>query len=248
MNRLQTELHRLYLPVGDGAALVDAAGLARALVMEMTRPPDWTVLGRVWHGVQHDLGMPAPGIAVSGEDALQLWFSLAVAVPVALGRAFLEAVRDRYLAEVDPVRVRLWPASGDTQVRLVPQRHEPSGNWSAFVASDLAPVFADAPYLDLPPSEEGQASLLGGLAVTPAEVFEAAERRLGLAPVAPMPMRVAAPAPATLAPPPPASPVEDPRHFLQRVMGDESVELRWRIEAAKALLPHAAEHRLQREE
>ena len=42
--------------------------------------------------------------------------------------------------------------------------------------------------------------------------------------------------------------VEDPRHFLQRVMGDESVELQRRIEAAKALLPHRAEHRFHREE
>ena len=256
MNRLQAELHRLYLPAGSDEAVPTAlavtSGRVRALVMEMTRPPDWALLGRVWHGVQHEFGLPAPGIAVSGEDALQLWFSLAAAIPVAQAHAWLEALQVRFLAEVDPRRVRLWPtraAADAAPMRVVPQRQEASGNWSAFVAQDLAPVFADAPYLDMPPNEEGQATLLAGLAVTPMDVFEAASKRMGLAapvPVKTVPPRAVEVGSALIAPPPPAA--EDPRHFLQRVMSDETVQLALRIEAAKALLQHAGEHRLHRDE
>ena len=99
MNRLHTELHRLYLPPavaaaavdggsasGDspaGADLVDADGQVRAMVLELARPADWATLSAVWAGVQADLHLPAPAIAASGLDGIQLWFSLAQAVPVA---------------------------------------------------------------------------------------------------------------------------------------------------------------------
>ena len=71
MNRLQSELHRLYLPRSSAQAendprsspLIDREGRVRALVMELTRPASWELLSRVWQGVQAELELPAPAIA-----------------------------------------------------------------------------------------------------------------------------------------------------------------------------------------
>jgi len=87
------------------------------------------------------------------------------------------------------------------------------------VAPDLAPVFAEEPWLDTPPGEEGQADLLARLqsiksAALPGPAAAAAAG--------------ATPAPATNS---------DPKRFLLEVMNDASVPLALRIEAAKALLP-----------
>lgn len=252
MNRLQSELHRLYLVPPQArsdeptppSAMVDDAGRVRALVMELTRPPSWEVLSAVWQGVQAELELPAPAIAVSGTDGLQLWFSLAEAVPAAQGHAFLDSLRARFLPEVDPGRVRLMPAADASAQR--PESHarpvpalQASGNWSAFLAQDLAPVFAETPWLDLPPNEEGQAALLRGLATTTPAAFDAALRRLASAapaspPSASTPLGgdVLPPAAPTIA----AQAAEDATRFLQRVVNDDSVALALRIEAAKALL------------
>ncbi|RYY82100.1 MAG: hypothetical protein EOO24_40970 [Comamonadaceae bacterium] len=187
MNKLATELQRLFvLPSGTDApsAPVDAQGRVRALVFELTRGPDWDVLGRVWRGVQTELDLPAPGIAVSGVDALQLWFSLAQPVPAARAQAFLQGLRQRFLADVDARRVRLWPVADATAQPLqghaapVPALQD-SGNWSAFVAPDLVPVFGDTPWLDIPPNEEGQAHLLRVLVPIQPVDFEAALTALG---------------------------------------------------------------------
>ena len=97
--RLQSERDRLYRAEDDGRV--------RALVLALARPADWAALGRVWQGVQTDLGWPAPGIAVSGTDACQLWFSLAEPVPPAEAHALLEHLRTRYLADIPPHRVEL---------------------------------------------------------------------------------------------------------------------------------------------
>ncbi len=242
MNRLQSELHRLYLPrpqahAGTDAqpsALIDASGSVRAMVMALTRPPDWEVLSRVWHGVQAELELPAPAIAVSGTDGLQLWFSLAEPIAVAQAHAFLESLRLRFLCEVDASRVHLMPApdvSTPCHAALVPALQEETGNWSAFVAPDLAPVFADTPWLDIPPSEEGQATLLRGLATMKPAVFDAASKRL-----APRAHQPAATAAVTTVAVMTGAAGEDPKRFLTQVMNDESVPLTLRIEAAKALL------------
>jgi len=105
-----------------------------------------------------------------------------------------------------------------------------TGNWSAFVAADLAPVFVDTPWLDIPPNEEGQATLLRGLATIKPALFDEALERL-----APVPSRIDAP--RTLERPETAD--QDPRRFLLRVMNDDNVALALRIEAAKALLQHS---------
>lgn len=255
MNKLRSELQRLYfLPLPADAASTAPAVLSgaddqvRALVMELRRAPDWELLARVWQGVQAELELPAPAIAVSGTDAMQLWFSLAEPVPAAQGQAFLQALRQRFLPEVDARRLRLLPDGAPLRhADLVPAPQD-SGNWSAFVAPDLAPVFGDTPWLDIPPNEEGQAGLLRGLASMPRAAFEAALQALAAATpdAAALPPAVAAvatPAPVAAQPAPgPATAALRPQHaaeaarFLRSVMDDETVPLALRIEAAKALL------------
>lgn len=217
MSRLAAELHRLYPPA--------AAGFTRVLCLEVAAPADWAVLGAVWRGVQTDLGLPAAAIAVSGTEGLQLWFSLQQ--PVGIGRAadFLAAVQARYLQDLAPARVRV---RVDGHAPTIPAQHPASGNWSAFVAPDLAPVFADTPWLDIEPGADGQADLLARLTPILPAAFDAAWQAL---------QPTAAPA----APPPPATQARsdvDPRTFLQQVLNDPTAPLALRVEAAKALLPH----------
>jgi hypothetical protein len=214
MNRLTSELNRLYLCADPGHV--------RALLLELARPADWDALGAVWRGVQADLQLPAPGIAVSGTDGLQLWFSLQQ--PVAAGHAtdFLARLQARYLGGIAPARVRMTASAG---VPPIPAQDAASGNWSAFVAPDLAPVFADTPWLDIPPSADGQADLLARLHSIKPAAFDAAMQAL-------QPLTPAAPAHEG------ATDI-DPRRFLQRVLNDETVDLALRIEAAKALLGRA---------
>jgi len=226
MNRLQSELHRLYLPL-PGAA---APGGVRALVMGLAKPPSWESLARVWRGAQSELGLPAPAIAVSGSDALQLWFSLAQPVTLDLGQRFLEGLRLRYLPELEPGRFGL--LAGPEAAAMHPAQEPATGNWSAFVAPDLAPIFDDTPWLDIPPNEEGQATLLQGLATIQADEFQAA-----LAKLSPSASAVAGVAPQVSEPRPAEA---DPQRFLLRVMNDDSVAMALRIEAAKALLPYPA--------
>lgn len=218
MARLQTEFERLYgTPAGEGDAPV------RALVLELARPAEWPPMARLWQGVQADLGWPAPAIAVNGVDGYQLWFSLAQALPASDARALLDHLRQRYLADLPPDRLRL-PSGPAVQV---PRLVAPDA-WSAFVSSDLAAVFADTPWLDLPPGEDAQADLLGRLACTPAA--DVARVRV----VPPAPPSVSTPPPETAGTP--ATDDTQARQFLLGVVHDTSVGLALRIEAAKALL------------
>ena len=218
--RLQAERARLYRAEPDGRV--------RALVLALARPADWAVLGRMWQGVQAELGWPAPGIAVSGTDACQLWFSLAEPVTPAEAHALLAHLRARYLADVPAHRVTLWPSADGAQLApTVPAPHpERDGGevWSAYVAPDLAPVFAETPWLDIPPRAEGQAELLSRLTPISAAEYQAARP-------------VAAPAPAAGPTLSGEAPVfDDPRAFLRHVMNDAGVDMALRIEAARALL------------
>ncbi len=234
MGRLHTELSRLYLcPPAEGGNTVDESrlfdthGLTRALVLGLARPADWDAMSRVWQGVQADLELPAPAIAVCGDDGYQLWFSLAQPVTVAQAQVFLELLRLRYLSAVAPGRITLSPSQAG-HTRLVPALQADSGQWSAFVSSDLAAVFADDPSLDLPPGEDNQADLLSRLkCIKPAELQAALERWL---PEETLPPASAPSAETRLTP-------KDPRSFLLAVMNDPAVPMALRIEAAKALLP-----------
>jgi hypothetical protein len=246
MNRLQSELNRLYLTGSADTPSphpIDAQGRVRAMVMELTQPADWDVLSRVWHGVQSELELPAPGIAVSGTDGLQLWFSLAEPITPPQAQAFLEALRARFLPDIGSTRVRLMPAAssgphGTLHAPLVPALQALTGNWSAFVAADLAGVFAESPWLDMAPNDEGQANLLRGLETMKQTSFDAASKRLAAPTVRPS-AGASEPTAATPERSGAATPDADPKRFLIKIMNDETVALALRIEAAKALLPYA---------
>ena len=260
MNRLQTELQRLYLPpdsqseshgpAGDEIGLVGADGQVRAMVVDVARQAGWDGVAALWKSVQGDLELPAPAIAVSGIDGFQVWFSLSEPVPLAQALDFLESLRLRYLGAIASKHLVMKPAAEDLaprqaqHVRMVPALQIDTGRWSAFVAPGLASLFAEEPWLDLPPSPDAQAKLLCRLeSIKPAD-FQQALRQLR--PTDAPATRDAGSAPADTAvgsharlaaAQAPSDDDLDPRRFLLGVMRDPAIELRLRIEAAKALLP-----------
>lgn len=258
MNRLEAELQRLYLSQ-DGQGLSPRVerlrspapqGRTRALVLGLTGPGAWERLAGAWHGVQADLQLTAPGIAINGSDGYQLWFSVAEPVPEARAKAFLSALRARYLAGVAAERVRMLPAgeAAQQECRIPPFEADP-GRWSAFVAPDLAALFTDEPWLDVAPGADAQAELLSRLrSMKPTELEHALER-LGqvAAPQAAPASAAAQRAQAAQAAQPalpgpdggPAAQHQDPKAFLLAVMNDPAVALPLRIDAAKALLPYS---------
>ena len=252
MDRLQGQRQRLFGDVsvfdGPAAPTVDAQGRTRTLVLGLARPADWTALGRVWQGVQQDAGLPAPAIAVSGQDALQLWFALAQPVAAADGAAWLAKLCQTYLADVPMARLQAWPQP-DTQVQHG-WRHAPhwpgqpvgEERWSAFIAPDLAPVFEAEPWLDVAPGADGQADLLARLHTVPAQdvappkpahAGHATPASLLDSPAGHAGTLGSAPAVPTL-----VGPFRDAAQFLWAVVNDSGVPLAWRIDAAKALLAH----------
>ena len=116
-------------------------------------------------------------------------------------------------------------ADAAPHIVAVPPAQVAPGCWSAFVAQDLAALFAEEHWLDLAPPPDAQADLLSRLhGMTSADWQRALERL--------------APAGAPDAPSTPPAQHQDPRGFLLAVMNDRAVELPLRIEAAKALLPY----------
>jgi len=236
MSRLQRELERLYGLGAPGAHT--PASAPRALVLEVARPADWTAIGAVWQGVQSDLALPAPAIAVNGQDGYQLWFSLSEPLPPAEGAAFLDGLQQRYLSEVAPKRMSCWTCRVESQPAwpTTPRPLPGDDHWSAFVAPDLAPIFATEPWLDFPPGDDAQADILQGL-----RSIALADFRSALAHFTPLTDTVRHPPAATeslFANDAMASNTLGPREFLHRVMNDPNTPLALRIEAAKALLSH----------
>uniref|UniRef100_UPI000C323FE5 hypothetical protein n=1 Tax=Macromonas nakdongensis TaxID=1843082 RepID=UPI000C323FE5 len=247
MDRLHTELQRLYhAPAADaGNPLLAPDGRTRAVVLELAQPPGWAALAAVWHGVQDELELPAPAIAVSGTDAYQLWFALAEAVTLPDAQAFLDTVVRRWLPQVPATRLRRWPTLADGGIHhtpAVPCRHGATGHWSAFVAPGLASLFEDDPWLDTPPSADAQADLLSRLRPIAPAAFRSlcqrpatAERPLEAAtdPAAANDPVTPATAGHSVAPGAPG-----PRAFLLALMNDPTAPLPLRLDAAKALLPY----------
>ncbi len=241
MTTLQAEWRRLYLPEQTAALppadetppLITADGQVRAMVLELARPADWAVLSTVWQRVQTELELPAPGIAITGKDGYQLWFSLAEQAPLAQVQQFLESIRLRYMGEIAPQRIRLLPSATE-HAQMVPALQSDTGMWSAFVAPDLAAIFADSPGLDVCPSPEAQAKVLSALASIKPTVFTNVMRRF--APTAAL-RAGATPNHQNQGPTGVSGQSTVPRRFLQDVMNDPNVAMQLRIEAAKALLP-----------
>jgi hypothetical protein len=216
VTRLTTELLRLYGPfAAEAAPLAGTPSRVRAFALGTRRPAtSWPTLAPVWHAVQSDLALPAPGIAVDGHGGFQLCFSLAAAVSLDEAHAFLDALLQAHVGKAEREgleRLMAWdPTPREVQI----------GQWSAFVARDLAPVFEDTPWLDIEPSAEGQAELLSALSSIPLADFHAALARCR---------------PPDVVPLPPGQPLS-PREFLLSVMNDASAPLALRVDAAKALL------------
>ncbi|MEY4763697.1 MAG: hypothetical protein RI907_370 [Pseudomonadota bacterium] len=268
MSHLNAELQRLFLfepvPETGQAALVDAQGRVRAMVIELARPARWAELAQVWRGVQSELDWPAPAIAVNGVDGYQLWFPLAVPLTAAQAAACLQTICKRCLPGVGSERLRLWPAevggpAGEPPV-LPPARHQAEGGdevWAAFVAPDLAPVFEDTPWLDMPPGQDGQTGLLARVKTLGAadlqhawqswQIGASSQAQRGATSTATTATSTASsssaePAAQVVGASPELSASAshtDPRRFLLAVMNDPNQPMRWRIEAAKALMPAA---------
>lgn len=261
MDRLQTELNRLYLPIGAQSelqepdvgdiSLIGTDGRVRAMVLELAQPAGWDGVAGLWQGIQDNLDLPVPTIAVNGIDGYQVWLSLSASVPVTQALDFLESLRLRFLDKIDRKHITLYPQVHVSEpwsaqhARLVPAIQEKSGHWSAFVAPGLAGMFADEPWLDMPPNPDAQANLLASFkSIQPGE-FQLAQERLRMVNASTAGhtksesaemtgvnrMRQHAEQSSTLD-------AQDPKTFLLDVMNDRTAALHLRIEAAKALLPY----------
>lgn len=255
MNPLHTEFVRLYHADPQRALLHDAArsalqgadGHVRCAVLELARPADWSLLGTVWRGVQAELELPAPGIAINGQDGYQLWFAWQQGIAPHAAQGFLQGLVQRYLPDVAIQRLRCWPGASSEATdkegpfpASVPALHPHSGQWSAFIAPDLAALFADEPWLDRDPGVEAQAQLLGRLEGMDAESFGKAMQHLRtvLAPAATKPSADTAQDEArAFVGSLPYYPCDAPAAFLQAVMQDPQAPLALRVQAAVALLP-----------
>lgn len=261
MSKLQAQWRRLYLPpsslghdldVADTPpALIDANGQVRAMVLGVAPKAGWEAVAGLWQGVQDDLELPAPAVAVSGGEGYQVWFSLASPVPVAQAHAFLVSLRQRYLGSVAPRHLTLQPSvdtgsPGPAQhASLVPARQGDTDRWSAFVAPGLAGLFAEESWLAVPPNPDAQANLLAGLqSIKPAD-FQRVQHRLAF--VATAVAHDPTPAPVNTVRAEASRPQDgplavygelDPKGFLLAVMNDPAVALGFRLDAAKALLPY----------
>ena len=209
------------------------------MVLELGTPADWSLLATVWEGVQTQWAWPAPGIAVSGSDGLQLWFSFAQAISVSDAERLLSLMCQQHVADVAPNRVRVWADPAAQPNGLVqPPMQVGTDRWAAFIARDLASVFGDEPWLDMPPGEDAQADLLSRLrSIPPAEA---------VAPLRTQTHQASNPLVE------PAAPhgcdanrstawENNPRQFLLQVMNNPAVAMATRVEAAKALLTTAVE-------
>ncbi|NBW48658.1 MAG: hypothetical protein EBR49_00955 [Betaproteobacteria bacterium] len=252
-SRLQQEYSRLFLVEGrDGDCLVNELGLVRALVVEVTVPLGWKALSKAWYGVQTDFGLPAPAIAVSGTDAIQLWFSLANDIDSTTAERFFTALKLRHLPGIPPSQLRLFPMRDASSVPrekhadLVPADRDGTGHWSAFISADLAAIFDVEPWLDMPPNMDQQADILSKLqSIKPdqlstvlAALDSKTEREVeGVA--APSSNLGSSSVGMTCSESPEVVSLS-PQEFLLQVMRNVQLPLQHRIEAAKALLPYKA--------
>ncbi len=252
MNRFETLVAQRFLflsdALGSASAPSDASlrplawfddqGRVRVMVLSARGRIEWPDLAPLWRAVQSDLGWPAPAIAVAASQGWQLWFALAEPLPAARAHQLVSGVSQRFLPLELQQMLRPWPPAEGSAARdctaevewvLNATQAMVEGQWPAFVTPDLAAVFGEAPWLDLPPSPEGQADLL---------------QRLQPLPPGPWADLFAQTVPAP-SPPHRAEPLQqhllsahDPLRFLLAVMADDAVDLALRLQAAQALLPY----------
>jgi hypothetical protein len=208
MEKLITELGRLYLPAGvvtdavwnahlhgaaplvlagpDGA--VRAAALAFPVLRDQEEGRHWSRLCEVANELQTRLGLPAPAVSVSGDNGYCLWLSLEQPMPAAEVGRLLALLHAAVMPDL--------PAPGHA-APLPPCLHPASGKWSAFIHPGMGASFADGSGLEMAPPLAGQVAFLEGLhSITPDQVAHLLQQLQ--------------PAPAASAPPPQQRPAAAP--------------------------------------
>ena len=246
MSKLIQELQRLYcLPDhniltedgGVGLNLLGSDGSVRAMVLGFERAADWVHVACLFQGLQDDLDLPPPAISVSGLAGYQLWLSLADAVPLAQAESFMEALRQKYLADMPLARLKFYPSSNMKMVGFVPVFCEASQKWSAFIDPTMGAMFVDESGLEMSPNQVRQADMLAGLKSVVAEDFHRALALLLTEPSSPEVALSSSETAFQCVEPFVCKHYADPKSFLLAVMNDSSASLGHRIQAATALLP-----------
>jgi len=169
MTRLQSEWQRLYgLTAAVACAtaeplprLIDAQSQVRAMVLTLAQPAEWAALSAVWQGVQADLALPAPAIAVDGSQGYQLWFSLAEPVSALQAHAFVAALQARYLGHIAPARIGLWPGvDGGGDALASSTAATPA--WPGRAAGQAGVAAVELASASPPPSTPGQSPMRAG--------------------------------------------------------------------------------------
>lgn len=220
MDKLRTELSRLY----------GQHGARRALLLGFRRTADWEQAASLWQALQEELELPAPAISVSVADGYRLWLSLAAPLPADEARGFLEALRGKYLADLQPASVELL-AGEPSSLSPVPALDPASGKWSAFIDPSMGGMFVEEPGLEMAPSLNRQADMLSGLRSIDADGLRQAMEKLRAD------AESVSPPTGNTSSSGPQGHFSDPKNFLLAVMNDPSLAMRDRIEAAKALQP-----------
>lgn len=202
MHKLISELKRLYLLNSDADQLLAesvqgsqtpvinlaSGGRLRALVIDFRKAEadrHWQRLCDVANALQHELGLPAPAVSVSGGDCYRLWLSLAEPVALAQAQRFLALLQRTYFEDEEIALDR-------TALELPPCLHRASGLWAAFINPGMGGALAEDLGLEIAPSETAQAAFLEKLDSITADQFAQAlatlEARHGAcAPAAPAP-------------------------------------------------------------
>lgn len=237
MTRLSSELHRLYGLV-DGAWHVGGFP-TRVLCLELGGAASWHTLGPIWRQTQLEWDWPAPAIAVSGKAELQLWFGFEEPQQQKTVAALQQQILASFVPDDLCNRVYWFPSVNSLKLHekpLPPAEIQP-GQWSAFVAPDLAGVFGDQPWLDVQPGHDSQADLLARL--KPLRADELARALASGRPA--VPASVQQPldgltAAGHLQPSAQLKAQNEAQLFLLDVMRDTKLDLHLRIQAAAALL------------
>ena len=239
MDRLTTELQRLFALPGQGLARYDEAlaapqadGLRRVLCLGFLRASDWPAIQAFYEDLQSTLDLPLPALSVDG-TGYRIWFSLVEGIDEQRASEFLHGLQNRYFSTLPKQYITLEQAP---QLQFPPLALADGERWQAFIDPSMGSMFSSEPWLEFPPDPERQGELLGGFRSMPLRDFSAALHTLG-------DTANAAPASAPEAKPGrPAmhltGPYADPHSFLLAVINSPEVDLGQRIEAAKSLLPH----------
>ena len=179
MQKLISELNRLYLPAGAVAPealaqhllgnttlavrLATDSGMRRAIMIPFRKAKSggdqhWTALCALANALQADLGLPAPAVSISGADGYGLWLSFDNLAPSSQVQQFVALLSHAYLPDTP-----LDPDALNQAVELPPCLNQSSGKWAAFIHPGMGASFADESGLEMAPPMAGQVAFLEGL-------------------------------------------------------------------------------------